>query len=419
MKLFFTTCLTVFSLSLFATIQDEITVLHERAYTLLDTDRDSAFMIGLKTESLSREDGLLWEEANSIFIQAWVQENTRKSGEAFSSYFRALNILKNSDLRSKKEQKLHLQLTRNVGYILLDHHADHSAEIVFNEGLSQALSFDNFNEASRLLIALAQLQKARKDYKKTQEYIDKALSLKEGISKKNLIKILNQKGINEIDQGLSRESRKTFKNVLELISGNTELAYYQEEIQHNLAYTYFVDGQLDSALFFYLKARDSNKVFSDPLSYFLTEQDLSEVYFNLGRYQESINAGNQALLQYPLVKLNPDHFSLFTTLSKSYAALGDYKEAQKYAEMYMAENAKYLETQEMLMKVREEYKMEELTASFFMNADDLEDKSIYWIILSLISSSFTVILLAGMMKNHFTKRALQKSLQEITKDSWM
>ena len=68
-------------------IADEIKALHEHSYTLLDTDKDSAFQIGVKTELMSREAGLIWEEANSIFIQAWVLENTGCKWRSFKIVF--------------------------------------------------------------------------------------------------------------------------------------------------------------------------------------------------------------------------------------------------------------------------------------------------------------------------------------------
>ena len=419
MKLFFTTCCLVsLSLSLLATTQDEITRLHEQAYTLLDTDRDSAFVIGLKTEALSREAGLIWEEANSIFIQAWIQENTGESGESFTTHLRALELLKDNEFKDEKEQKLYLQLTRSLGYILLDHEADYSAETVFKTGLDKALSFNNFNEASQLLVCLSEMHQKRKNFRQANEYIDQALDLTNSINEENLIFILNQQGLIQKDQLLFSESRVTFNKLLKKTSENSKLIFSTWLAQHNLGRSYAKEGQLDSAMLFYLKARDTNKLFINHQSFFLTEIDLSKLNFEDENYTASINAGKQAVLKYSAVRLHPDHFSLFTILSKSYAALGNYQEAQKYAEMYMSENEKYLKAQEMLMKVREEFHMEELTARFFMSIDDVQDKSLYWIILSIISSSFTIILLAGMTKNHLAKRALKKSLQEISRDSW-
>ena len=377
---------------------DQIKALHELSYTLLDTDKDSAFQIGVKTELMSRKEGLIWEEANSIFIQAWVLENSGSSGEAFKMYIIAIELLEKNGLKNEREQKLYLQLTRNIGYILLDHEAFNSAQKIFERGLTRAFSFNNINEASRLLVSLSQIHQERKNFTRSTEYINRALSLTDKIEEKNLIIILNQKGINEKNQSLYAESRETYRNLIERISNNSELVSYIGTAQHNIAHSYMVEGLLDSAVIFHLREIETNKLFFDPQAIFIAFLDLSEAYLNLGSYQKSITSGERAAIHYENVRLHPEHFFLFNILSKAHTALEQYEKAQYYSERYMEENEKYLKAKEMLAQIKEKYQMEELAASFLSEKPIVEEPSHFWVTLFIISAGLSIILLIGKSK---------------------
>ena len=400
-----------------ASLKDDIKVLHESAYTLLDTNKDSALLISINAEQMAKKAKLVWEEANSIFIQAWIQSYTNRSGDSFHQYIRALSLLKSHLETDIQNQKLYLKMSRNVGLLLSNHGAFPQALRFLDSGLDIALHKGYTSEAANFLCVEAAMYCRKKDFHNALVTINAALEYHD-IDEKTLFKIWNQKGLILINQNRIGESREYFRRIIERTTGNSDYQYQLAQAVHNIGYSYFSEERYCNAL---VQLESSDSIFMGTgynESYFQLLNDLTEANFRLKNYSNTNSTGFRALELYHHAELTPDNYSLFTTLSKSYAALGNYQEAQKYAEMYMAENEKYLKTQEMLMKVREEFHMEELTARFFMSIDDVQDKSLYWIILSIISSSFTIILLAGMTKNHLAKRALKKSLQEISRDSW-
>ena len=400
-----------------ASLKDDIEVLHESAYTLLDTNKDSALLISLKAEQMAKKAELIWEEANSIFIQAWIQSYTNRPGNSFHLYIRALNILKPHLENDIQNQKLYLKLSRNIGLLLSNHGAFPQALRFFDNGLKIALKEGYTSEAANFLCVKANMYCEKKDFHTALFTINAALEYPK-IDEKTLFKIWNQKGLILINLNPIEESREYFKRIIDRTNNNSEYLYQLAQAVHNIGFSYLSEEKYYDAL---TQLESSDSIYM-PIgyneSYFQLLNNLTEANFRLKNYSKTNSTGFRALELYNYAESTPDNYFLFTTLSKSYAALGNYEEAQKYAEMYMTENVKYLETQEMLLKIREEYHMEELTASFFIDVTDTKDQSIYWIILSIISSSFTIILLAGMMKNHMAKRALKKSMQEIMRDSW-
>ena len=416
MRVYFSLLLISLSFGVSATIQEEINAIHQCAYSLLDNDKPVAIELGERAEKLAHDSGLVFEEANSLFIQAWVLNLYGKPGESFLKYLKAISLCEEK-LDHPESLRLYLQLIGNIGLNLKDLQAFKEASLFFNRGIEIARQKHLHKEFLELSTYKSMMLRDMKHLEEAHYSITNALELSTKITTERL-NALNVKGFIEIDLGLYDLANNTYNEILAVKNPDLNKAYHNGFVWHNLGYSFFKQGLYEQAVSSLLKAEDLRISSTDASRKFLTWRDLSEVYFELKKLDSTLLYAEKARNIYLNVGLMPAHFRIFTTLSKSYAALGNYQEAHKYAEMYMAENEKYLKTQEMLMKVREEFHMEELTARFFMSIDDVQDKSLYWIILSIISSSFTIILLAGMTKNHLAKRALKKSLQEISRDSW-
>lgn len=411
-------CAIFLSLGLYAAIQQDIEALHKHAYTLLDTQKDSAFAIGVRTEKMAKDAGLIWEEANSKFIQAWILEHRGASGEAFLSYIKALRVLEKEPLDVYRNQELYIQILGNTGLLLSKHQAYPQSKKFLNRSIQLAQQFNLYDEFSEEVRKKSITLRYEQSNEEAIEAINQVLKDSAKLSPRVLFRIKNEKGLVQMRQKKTKTALSTFNEILNATLLSDEYRRYQVLAHQNIGCTYVIEGNYGKGISALKQADFLNKESIEIVAVFTVKNDLANAQFLYKQFTDAIETGLNAIKYYKSVEAIPEHYVLFSTLSKSYAALGDYKEAQKYAEMYMTENKKYLETQEMLLKIKDEYKMEELTASFFMNAEDLEDKSLYWIILSIISSSFTVILLAGMTKNHLAKRALKKSLQEIAKDDW-
>ena len=81
-------CLSFFLFSFFYSVQGsqkvEIDSLHQQAYQLLETNADSALILGSLAETKAANAGLDWEQANSLFIQAYVYSENEEPGKALS-----------------------------------------------------------------------------------------------------------------------------------------------------------------------------------------------------------------------------------------------------------------------------------------------------------------------------------------------
>ena len=394
-----------------ADTQPEIKMLHDSAYTLLISDSNAAMLLGKKTEKMSKKEGLIWEEANSLFIQAWLHEDKHESGKAFILYLKAIEILRPVS-KGEREADLISVLLSNIGHLLTEHRAMLQAHQFLDEGIKITSQHELPSRLSDLYLNKARAfrlaQKASLAYENTILALDFA---KKSGKKEFILGCLNFKGLAEIDLKLLSESIETFQSIIELAS-NSHI-HKSGRAWHNIGFAHMEKGDYRLAEISYRKALKIEENSLRKSDKYITLLDLCEMFNKIGSAENALEFGLEAQEIYHLVEVKPENYILFDFLSQVYFEKGKFDLSRKYAKRYIEENKKFLEVQESLMQTKNQYQMELLTAGFFTQQNANRKESLYLTLLSVVTSIFTLILIAGITRQYYKRRAIKRSLIDL------
>lgn len=412
--------LLFFSVSLYGSDKEHITSMHEEAYTLLDNEYDQAFEIGVKTENLAHNAGLIYEEANSIFIQAWVLQNKKyELGKSFILYLKALEVIKESYSQSDDSRKLYLFLLNNTGDLLRDHYAYDAATNYYDKAIDIAKDAVDYQRLARLYWNKSNLLMKRDKSIESLDLIEEAVTYAKVSGNEELILgTINQKGINLVKLNQFDAAIKVFDYILNHTYSEIEEFKYKSYALHNIGHAYFSKKDMLAAITAYEKAYEYKSKHTELTEQFITLADLTEAYLAIEDYEKAKEYSFKALEIYPDVQLIPRNYKIFEFLSSVSFEQGQYSKSREYTKKYITENDKFLELQEELQRTKDQYKMELLAAGFFTEVNASKDESMYNILLTIITSIFTLVLVAGITGQYLVRRSVKKSIQEIESEHY-
>ncbi|MEP0368168.1 MAG: hypothetical protein ABJN36_20025 [Cyclobacteriaceae bacterium] len=421
MKSFLLISLICISTVLYASsVKEDLTAAHKHIYTLLSSDPDLALKLSQESEIKAHNAGLIVEEANSIYIQAWLLKKQKlELGKSFILYLKALDLLKPVYKSSKESLNIYLELLVNTGNILIEHHALDEARIYFEESLRIALENDLSKDVSMSYRRIANLEKDQGNIKQALDFIE--LSMKYAkISKneKEIARATNSKGLLEIDAGYYERARQTYKGLLDFKYSDNDFGNdYTGKAWHNIGHSYTKEQNHTAAIIALKEAEDIKLKNGTERDWFITLKDISETYFKMGSLDMSESYALKALKHYNKVQLQLMNYELYEQLASIYFTKGDYVKSREYTEKFLAENDKFIKMQEQIQRTKDQYKMEILAAGFFAESNSKQTTSMYTMLLSLMSGALTLTILGGLFWQHYTKRNIRKALQDIERNS--
>lgn len=149
-----------------------------------------------------------WEQANSLFIQAYVYSENEEPGKAFILYLKALKILR--PLKDDKAKISYVKMLLNTGVILNEHHAFSKTLMYYDEAIPLAKKY----QMSKQLIKLYHNKtEALRKLRKQDEALatiesDLRLARAEGYGLQ-ILSSLNQQGLVLKDMGRYEEARES------------------------------------------------------------------------------------------------------------------------------------------------------------------------------------------------------------------
>ena len=278
MKSLITLILFTISITAFAGVQSDIKALHDSAYSLLDINPQAAMLLGKEAEEMAAIDGLVWEEANSIFIQAWLHEEKQEAGKAFILYLKAIEMLRPiSD--NKREANLICLLLRNVGLLLKEHHAIEQAHQFLDEGIAIALNHNLWSRLAYLYLNKAEIFQLTKENSQAIENVVIALNYANlSVKREVLIDCLNLKGTIEIDLQQSTKAIDSFHSMIDYAKELSPNSEYSERAWHNIGFAYKEVGEYSLAKNAFRKSLDVRGDNSGKSDQFITLIDLCDIY---------------------------------------------------------------------------------------------------------------------------------------------
>lgn len=401
MKLTICLAFILISSQLYGDTQSEIKALHDSSYTLLDSHPDIAMQIGIKTEAMATKAGLRWEEANSIFIQAWIHDEKRETGKAFKSYLRAIDMLRPlSD--QEREADLISVLLSNIGILLADHHATRQAHQFLDEGIAIASKHDLPKRLSYLYSNKSRTYDVDDEVQLSYEHMTTALAYaRKSDSKETIIGCLNRKGILENHLQQYVEAIETFQSVIKYAHESSLDSFYVGIAWHNIGFALMESEDYLQAEKAYKTSLEIKRSRIDKSEQFITLLDLCELSIITESMEKALFYALRAQEIYPMVEVKPDNYNLFDFLSQIYHAQNDFERSRAYSKRYLEENEKFLQVQKSLLQMKSAYQMELLTDGFFLKKDTGEQENtnlwILWITLLVIS----LLLIVGLVYQYY------------------
>jgi tetratricopeptide (TPR) repeat protein len=403
-----------------SSIQESIRASHEHIYTLLKSQPDLAYQLSLEAEQNAQSAGLKFEEANSIYIQAWLlKSNMHEPGKSFVLYLKALELIKPIHSETEELTNLYIDLLENTGNILKEHYAYTEALKYYDEALIVSRQQDLLKGicSSLRLKAIAlneagQTEQALSIMKSASTYAQQLNDAKTTLS------VNNTKGLIEIDNKLYESARVTFEKIVSFNFDNEKLkTKYIGMAWHNIGHSYSEEGNQSAAIQAFKKAEKIKIQSTSKKSWFITQKDISEAYFKMGNFEMSESYAFKALENYDKAELKRANYEIYERLASIYFSQGDYVKSREYTEKFIIENDKFIVQQEEIQKNKDRYKMEILTAGFFTESNSKKSESIYSLLLSFTSILLTVTIAGGVLWQYHSKRNIKKALLDIEKSS--
>ncbi|MFY0601714.1 MAG: hypothetical protein JXR03_18720 [Cyclobacteriaceae bacterium] len=421
MRKFFLLGLLLISISSFSISKEEIANTHKRIYSILNSNPDEAYRLSLEAEVQAEHEGLLVEEANSIFIQGWIHKKKRNElGKAFILYLKALEVLKPAYDESTASIKLYVDLLISTGNLLTEHFAFDEAINYYDEAIKLAGDNDMHSDLS---LAYWKMASAQSEAGKTNEALVTIESAIESAiaseNEKRILTTINSKGLFHIELKNYAEARKCFNKIIDWEFTKASKNHFLGIAWHNVGHSYTSEGKHQDAIAAYKSSEVFKKEDSRQDRLFITWTDLSESMILTKDYPSAERYGLQALDIYDQVQLHPDNYRIYDFMSTIAFESGDFEKSRFYTEKYIEENDKFLKRQEEIQRTKDHYKMELLAAGFFMKVNSAKNENLYSLLLTIVSSLLTIALVAGATWQYWVRRSIKKSIARIEKDSFI
>lgn len=369
--------------------------------------------------SLSQEIGYVYGEAYALYQKGYLMNESNENGKALIANLTALRLLERIDSDNAIDTKIRLHI--NIGLILHKHFKYDEAIQYYKEGLDIARENKLDNWVAELY------------YKIGYTYVKQG-NLNESIS---WFKLCYENSIDFEDDYLSVNSLNMLGSAF-LSNGNYDVArsYFQEVLDHsyriisrdkyhgkalhNIAETYAAQGEYELSENYYLKALAVKEKRNKANELFITKFYLSKLYLNNGDLDKAKNLAYACESLYPELKKIPANYELFSLLRKIDYQNGNYAQAEKYAIAYETENQTFLDRQSELIQIRDQFKMDILTTSYFSELQrerqiaQLWD-AIYYMLL-FIFIGFTIWKIRQLYMKRVLERELRTAIQEFNLD---
>ncbi len=354
-------------------------------------------------------------EAYALYLKGYTHKINDNSGKAFLSYLKALDLLKGIDSDRAADTKSRLFI--ETGSILRVHFKYDEAIKYYDEGIKLAKEYSlerwiidiSYNKG----FALGEMGNLDQAINLLQETLNLA---KRENSERMIVNCLNLIGLTFRDNHQYDMARSYFEQMLSYDYQKLNKYKYHGRAYHNIATTYVLSGDLTTAESFYDKALLEKKQYKNVTGLFITQIDLADVYYQTGRIDKANELASAGIAKYDQLSLSPDYYKIFDLQKKIAAARNDLAGVVAFSDQYVVENNKFLDQQKELIKIRDQFKMEILSASYFSNLQrERRIADLYtYILYGLLALAAVVV--ANKSWNMWRKKQLERDLQQAFND---
>ena len=235
-----------------------------------------------------------------------------------------------------------------------------------------------------------------------------------------ILSSLNRQGLILKDMGRYEEARESYRRMIGFKFDQVPPEKYRGQAWHNIAVTYVEEKKYTEAESAYLEAAKENEKRPDSQRKYITWMDLGEVYYLMGHYQKAYEMEQKALALYDDVLLQPDHYAIFSLLSKITYKLGEHDQSHTYSRRFEEVNKSFLQAQKEILQIKDQYKMEILTAGFFLELQASKTREQHRMLLMILACAvlfFGVLFSYEKIKQYKVRRSIKKAILDIEQES--
>jgi len=394
----------------FLSTETAIDQFQKETINYLDSDLDNCLFRINQSITASQDLDYDYGEAYGLYLKAYVHRTQDDLGKAFVVNLKALSIL-NAMMTSRAiDTKVRLYL--NSGEILKKHFKYDEAIQYYKEGLEIAQNNNLENWVIDLQYNIGNAYRGKGDLSNAFDYIHRAYT--RAIPRDDehtVVNALNIMGLIFKDNGSHDTARFYFQKMLTYDYHKLNENKYRGRAYHNIANTYGQVMEYDKAEVAFKKALNEKRIKNRPKEVFITEIDLAELYHQMGRLEDADRLAKACVSKYDHIGLDPDYYKIFDLQRKISSDLERFEELDFYANRYVEESTKFVAQQEELIRIRDQFKMEILTASFFVELERNNRISYLNQIIIMLLMTVIVILLVFKCAQVLSKRSLEKEIK--------
>jgi len=338
-----------------AVTEASIDVYNKQTNVVLEDNIEKTLLRIDSAISMSKNISYPYGEAYALYQKGYLLDEKNEAGKALIANLNALKIL--DALESERVAKTSVSLYINTGLILRQHFKYEEAIQYYKEGLKLAESYKLTDSKSRLYYKIGNAYKHLGDLETAVRWLSKAHNNSlTNRDERTAINSLNLMGIAYKNSGDFRSARKYFNMMLDHNYSDINPLKYFGQAYHNIAYTYFLENELEKAELYYNKSLEYKKGRNKVSELFITRHDLAEVHLATGELAKAEK----------LATYCEAHFSL---LRKIAYQKGDIAKVEAYAARYQQESELFIADQEELIKISDQFQMDVLTDKYFIELD--------------------------------------------------
>ena len=409
----FVICISA-SLYCFPNSRDQIDQYNQETVDLLD-DLDSC--LARVDYAIERAETIGYEygQGYALYLKGYIHRMQDDLGKAFLANLKGLNILAGNDDERAPETLVRLYL--NTGEILEKHFKYEEAAQYYSEGLIIARRENLVNWIIDLHYNTGYAYFLKGELDKAADLIHKAYELAQTEEDEHtIVNALNLMGLIFKDNKMYDTATLFFNKMLTHAYEDLDADKYKGRAYHNLANTYAQAGDTTKAIASFYKALEHKQRRNITTEIFITANDLAELFFKKGDLFLAREMIQRCIENYEEMRLDPDHYKVFDLARKINSALGEQTLVNHYASRYFDENDAFIKQQEELIEIRDQFKMDVLTAGFFIEMERNKriaqlNKAILWI------SLLALIVIAYLRIKHIRmKRLVGKAVGELVRE---
>lgn len=374
---------------------------------------DSAHHIIDQVIQFSKQINYDYGLAKSLYIKSYLHRCKNETGESFLLNLKALKIL--NDNQDDRTPKTKVGLYINTGEILQEHFKYDEARKYYELGLDIANKYDFSRRAAEILYSLGQVERKKGNFDKARNLILQSLDLSREIDDEwTILNSYNLLGLISNDLQMYDEARDHYRKIIEFDFISENPSAYKGIAWLNIGESFLIERKFDLALSSLKTSLSHFEKIDSPSQIFNIQLMLTQFYYEIMELDKAKEVGLGALKNYERTSQSPDRYKIFNILANISFDQEDFQSARSYYDQFVLENEKFLSSQQDLIELSEQYKMEMLTASFFKEIEKQEQMAqmnqIIYILLAVGLFSALVV----HVRKYSLKRSLERALREIT-----